>query len=73
MPGAKEAFLKAVEQAPGNPNHLRKLGALHLELGEIEPAIETLERGPARRCQIALVSSRLLERAYRARETGSKK
>ena len=72
MPGAKEAFLKAVEQAPGNPNHLRKLGALHLELGEIEPAIETLEQARPAAARFPGIQ-RLLERAYRARETGSKK
>ena len=72
MPGAKEAFLKAVEQAPDNPNHLRKLGALHLELGEIEPAIEVLERARPAAAKMPNIR-RLLERAYRARQTGSKK
>ncbi len=72
MPGAKEAFLKAVEQAPDDPNHLRKLGALYLELGETEPAIETLERARPAAARFPSIN-RLLERAYRARETGSKK
>ena len=71
MPGAKEAFLKAVEQAPDNPNHLRKLGALYLELGETEPAIRTLERARLAAPQFPGIR-RLLERAYRARETGSR-
>ncbi len=71
MPGAKEAFLKAVEQAPDNPNHLRKLGALYLELGETEPAIRTLERARAAAPQFPGIR-RLLERAYGARETGPK-
>ena len=72
MPGAKEAFLKAVEQAPNDPNHLRKLGALYLELGETGPAIETLERARPAAARFPSIK-RLLERAYRARETGSKK
>lgn len=72
MPGAKEAFLRAVEQAPDNPNHLRKLGALHLELGETEPAIRTLERARPAAANLPGIH-RLLERAYQARETGSKK
>ena len=71
MPGAKEAFLKAVDQAPDNPNHLRKLGALYLELGETEPAIRTLERARLAAPQFPGIR-RLLERAYRARETGSR-
>ena len=72
LPGAKEAFLKAVEQDPGNPNHLRKLGALYLELGEYEPAITALERARPAAAKIPSIH-RLLERAYQARETGSKK
>ena len=71
MPGAKEAFLKAVERAPDNPNHLRKLGALYLELGETEPAIETLERARPAAARFPSIQ-RLLERAYRSRKTGSK-
>ncbi len=71
MPGAKEAFLQAVEQAPDNPNHLRKLGALYLELGETEPAIEALERARPAAARFPSIH-RLLERAYRARETGSR-
>ena len=71
LPGAKEAFLKAVEQDPGNPNHLRKLGALYLELGEYEAAIRTLERARPAAAKLPSIH-RLLERAYEARETGSK-
>ena len=71
MTGAKEAFLQAVEQAPDNPNHLRKLGALYLELGETEPAIEALERARSAAAGFPGIH-RLLERAYRAREAGSK-
>ncbi len=71
LPGAKEAFLKAVEQDPGNPNHLRKLGALYLELGEYEPAIATLEGARPAAANIPSIR-RLLERAYQARGTGSK-
>ena len=70
-PGAKEAFLTAVEQAPDNPNHLRKLGALYLELGETEPAIRTLERIPPASAESPSIQ-RLLERAYRTRATGSR-
>ncbi len=72
LPGAKEAFLRAVEQDPDNPNHLRKLGALYLELGEYEPAIATLERARLAAPRFPGIR-RLLERAYRARENGSKK
>ena len=71
MPGAKEAFLEAVEQAPDNANHLHKLGALYLEFGEIEPAIRTLGRARLAAPQFPGVH-RLLKRAYGARETGSR-
>ena len=71
-PGAKEAFLKAVDQDPDNPGHLRKLGALYLELGEYEPAIKYLERAIPAAANYPDIH-RLLERAYQARGTASKK
>ena len=72
LPGAKEAFLKAVEQDPGNPDHLHKLGALYLELGEYEPAIATLEGAKPAAASFPNID-RLLEKAYQARENGLKK
>ncbi len=71
-PGAKEAFLKAVDQDPDNPDHLRKLGALYLELGEHENAIKYLERARPAAANSPVIH-RLLERAYQAGGTGSKK
>ena len=64
--GAKEAFLKAVDQDPDNPDHLRKLGALYMELGEHEPAIKYLERAKPAAADFPDIT-RLLERAYQAR------
>ena len=72
MPGAKVAFLRAVEQDPGNPDHLRKLGALYLEMGEVEAAIRTLERARSAAADSSSIR-RLLERAYGATKTGSAK
>ena len=64
-PGAKEAFLKAVDQDSTNPDHLRRLGALCLELGEHEQAIGYLERALPAATEFPDIRP-LLERAYQA-------
>ena len=66
-PGAKKAFLKAVDQDPTNADHLRRLGALFLELGDYEQAIKYLERAKVGADDFPDVP-RLLERAYQAQE-----
>ena len=64
-PGAKEAFLKAVDQDPTNPDHLRRLGALCLEMGKYEQAIKYLERARPAAADYPDIPG-LLESAYQA-------
>ncbi len=64
-PGAKEAFLKAVDQDPTNPDHLRRLGALCLELDEYEQAVKYLKRALPAAAEFPDIAP-LLERAYQA-------
>jgi tetratricopeptide (TPR) repeat protein len=42
--GAKNAFVEAVKQEPDNPEYLKKLGTLCLELGDYSEAVHYLER-----------------------------
>jgi tetratricopeptide (TPR) repeat protein len=42
--GAKEAYLKAIDQDPKNSEYLWKLGSVCLALGESEEAVQYLER-----------------------------
>ena len=63
--GAKEAFLKAVDQDPTHPDHLRRLGALCLELGDHEQAIKYLERARPAAADYPDIP-RLLQSAYQA-------
>ena len=64
-PGAKEAFLKAVDWDPTHPDHLRRLGALCLELGDYEQAIKYLERARPATADFPDIP-RLLQSAYQA-------
>ncbi len=63
--GAKEAFLKAVDQDPTHPDHLRRLGALCLELGDYDQAIKYLERARPAAADFPDIP-RLLQSAYQA-------
>ena len=71
-PAAKAAFLKAVDQDPTNPHHLRKLGALCLQMGDYEQAIKYLERARPAAADFPDIP-RLLGNAYQARAHGAKK
>ena len=71
-PAAKAAFLKAVDQDPTNPHHLRKLGALCLQMGDYEQAIKYLERARPAAADSPDIP-RLLGNAYQARADGAEK
>ncbi len=67
--GAKKAFAEAVKQEPDNPEHLKKLATLCLELGEGREAIEYIERAKPAVKELPDIAS-LLKRAYETKNGG---
>ncbi len=63
--GAKKAFAEAVKQEPDNPEYLKRLATLCLELGEGREAIEYIERAKPAVKELPDIA-RLQKQAYEA-------